>query len=345
MVSSIESILENQNFARLHRACIREINSLGSTLPNSLVPTIWSTTSLDDMLDVLSQSPYWNWFDTRLLNALVAVSESPEAEELLESFKATFYTKKVVEIIPYVCIKPFKESITLVEKFDKDPKDLTISELLEHKYKLEYEVLDIDEGELVLSCIKTGCIELTWQIPQKLVYQTYMSVKKNHSKLSSLAIDSLVCKEADKFVGLPIFWYKQEIVEVGYFHSLPEQSIQGPYTLPQGRIVLSNSALAAELYSRYHTTGLKNMTYWCHFMINSYLTLANKYDWQFSIHTSDSKLADNSIIFSNFPRKAGWGRMKSEDIPCALAFINKWSTKFEVSQVIYGEEMIFHNFS
>ena len=169
-----------------------------------------------------------------------------------------------------------------------------------------------------------------------------MSVKKNHNKLSSLAVKSLVCKEADKFVVLPIFWYKQEIVEVGYFHSLPEQSIQGPYTIPQRRITLSNSTLAAELYSRYETIGLKNMIYWCQFMINSYLTLVNKYDWQFSIHASDSKLVNNSIIFSNSPRKAGWGRTKSEDIPCALAFINKWSTQSEVSQII---QMIFHNFS
>ena len=45
-------------------------------------------------------------------------------------------------------IKPFRESINLIKKFDKDPKDLTVSELLQHKYKLEYEVLDIDEGEL-----------------------------------------------------------------------------------------------------------------------------------------------------------------------------------------------------
>ena len=31
-------------------------------------------------------------------------------------------------------IKPFKDSVDLVEKFDKDPKDLAISDLLLHKY-------------------------------------------------------------------------------------------------------------------------------------------------------------------------------------------------------------------
>ena len=212
MTACIEAILENLDFMKLRRACILKICSLGSTLPNSLIPKIQSTTSLDDILDVLSGSPYWNGFDTRLLQALVSASGSPEAEQLLENFKATFYATKVVEVIPYISIKPFKESTSLVEKFDKNPKDLTILELLEHKYKLEYEVLDIDEGELVLSCIRTGCVELTWQIRQKLVYQAYVSVKRNHSKLSTLAVESLVCKEADKFVDLPILWYRQEIV-------------------------------------------------------------------------------------------------------------------------------------
>ena len=153
MTSKIESILELQKFPKLRRACVQRISSLGSNLPRSLVPKIQHTTTLDDMLDLLAPSPYWNFFDTRLLETLVSASGSPEAEEWLESFKATFYAKKVTEVIPYVSIKPFNESIDIVEKFDKDPKDLTISELLEHKYKLEYEVLDIDEGELVLRCI------------------------------------------------------------------------------------------------------------------------------------------------------------------------------------------------
>ena len=45
------------------------------------------------MLDVyvFSESPYWNWFDTRLLQALVSASGSPEADQWLESFKATLF--------------------------------------------------------------------------------------------------------------------------------------------------------------------------------------------------------------------------------------------------------------
>ena len=95
-----------------------------------------------------------------------------------------FYPRKISEFVPYQLVKPFKEFVTLQDKFDKDPSELTVYELLEHKFKLEKEVLDVDEGELVLSSIKTGCVELTWQIPQELVYRAYTSMKRKHDELS-----------------------------------------------------------------------------------------------------------------------------------------------------------------
>ena len=297
MTSEIESILEFQKFPKLRRACVQRINSLGSNLPQSLIPKIQCTKTLDDMLDVLAPSPYWNWFDTRLLQALVSASGSPEAEEWLENFKETFYTKKVTEVIPYISIKPFKESIDIIEKFDKNPKDLTISELLKHKYKLEYEVLDIDEGELVLSCIKTGCVELTWQIPQELIYRAYTSMKRKRNELSSLAVKYLVCKEADEFAGLPILWRGQEVREVGPIEPLPEHVRQEPYSLPQGfhwvTISSSNVEKVAKFVNKFHVEILRK-TYDHEYgmnLINYCLTYPNaSSDWQFSIQTTGGKL-------------------------------------------------------
>ena len=43
------------------------------------------------------------------------------------------------------------------------------------------------------------------------------------------------------------------------------------------------------------------------------------------------------------PRTPGWRRMTSEDVPSALALINKWSSQFEISQVFNSEE-ISHKF-
>ena len=429
MTSHIVAILEttNINFKRLRRACIQEIHTLGSTLPKSLVHKIQPTESLDDMLDVLALSPYWNWFDTRLLQALVSASGSPEAEKWLESFKATFYAKKVTEVIPYVSIKPFKESIDIIEKFKKNPKELTVLELLQHKYKLEYEVLDIDEGELVLSCIKTGCVEVTWQIRQELVYRAYTSMKRKHDELSSLAIKSLVCEEADEYANLPILWHGQEVGEVGPIEPLPEHVRQEPYSLPQGfQWVTVNTDNVDEVAMFLHKCDTETLRInYDHNhdtrIINYCLTYPNtRNEWQFGIKATGGKLVGtilaipkhlcigkeskvfidvmirchkkytnkrlrymlirelmrranltkiNQLILGitvskpvttvkqwnyknqltssqlpSSPRTPGWRRMTSEDVPSALALINKWSSQFEIRQVFSSEEEFAHNF-
>ena len=430
MTSEIENILELQKFPKLRRACVQRINSLGSNLPQSLGTKIKGITTLDDMLDVFSESPYWNWFDTRLLQALVSASGSPEAEQWLESFKATFYTKKVTEVIPYINIKPFKESINIVEKFDKNPQDLTISELLEHKYKLEYEVLDIDKGELVLSRIKTGCVELTWQIPQELVYRAYTSMKRKHDELSSLAVKSLVCKDADEFAGLPILWRGQEVGEVGPIEPLPEHVRQEPYSLPQGFRWVTLTSNDIEEVAKFGNESflMQAIDYDNNLnaqMVSYYLTHpSERSEWQFGIRATNGKLVgfilgvpkqvhikkeiktvyqvtercDIKYLFKRLryilikefmrranlaklnqlillfddsfhlfkplttivnwiyhfnqltsnqlpssPRTPGWRRMTSEDVPSALALINKWSSQFEIRQVFNSKET-FHKF-
>ena len=425
MTSEIESILELQRFSKLRRACVQRVNSLGSNLPRSLVAKIKSTATLDDMLDLFSESPYWNWFDTRLLQALVSASGSPEAEEWLENFKDTFYTKKVTEVIPYISIKPFKESINIVEKFDKDPKGITISELLEHKYKLEYEVLDIDEGELVLSCIKTGCVELTWQLPRELIYRAYTSMKRKHDELSSLAVQSLVCEEADEYAGLPILWRGQEVGEIGPIEPLPKHFKQKPYSLPQGFHWATLSSSDADKLARFirRNSDVMKLANNEHFMrlISYHTTYPNtRREWQFSIQTTCGNLVgvvlafpvhihvekeikifivptiyyhrkyqnnrlcymlikellrranlinvNQLMLYSNAlfkpitttmvwsyqfnqpassqlptsPRTPGWRRMTSQDVPIALALINKWSSQFKIRQVFNSEEELVH---
>ena len=58
-------------------------------------------------------------------------------------------------------------------------------------------------------------------------------MKRKHDELSSLAVKSLVCKEADEFAGLPALWRGQEVGEVGPIEPLPEHVSQEPYSLPQ----------------------------------------------------------------------------------------------------------------
>ena len=94
LTSSIEGeILALGDLPRLQRACIREIKALGSNLPNKLIPQIQVTSSVSGLLDTLTNSEYWNWFNTRLLTAVTQASGSPEAIKLLEKYKAIYYRR------------------------------------------------------------------------------------------------------------------------------------------------------------------------------------------------------------------------------------------------------------
>ena len=373
------------------------------------------------MLDVLALSPYYNWFDTRLLQALVSASGSPEAEAMLEQFKQIHYAHKVSEVLPCVIVRPIKDSVVFIEKFNKDPSELTLLDLLKHKHILEYDVMDIGESKIVLSCIRTGCVEMIWQIPLDLVHQAYTSVKKNVDKLPCLAIESLICKEADKFAGLPILWHGQEVGEVGPIEPLPEHVRQEPYSLPQGFHWVTLSSSNVEEVAKFINKDGKFDIDSC--AINSMSMHPNtRSEWQFGIRTTNGKLVavvlayplcisiggvsitctkqfltyhskyrDKRIWFvlireltrrvnlcninhlmlitgysllkpittmhrwkysfdhpnsplPSSPRTPGWRRMTSEDVPSALALINKWSSQFEIRQVFNSEEEFAHKF-
>ena len=425
LIGRITDILATKDFKKLRRSCYQEIRAPASTLPESLVEELKPTKSLDDMLDVLALSPYWNWFDTRLLQALVNSSGSPEAEAMLEQFKQVYYARKVNEVLPCVIVGLLNDSICFVEKFNKDPKELTLLDLLQHKHILEYEVMEVAENKIVLSAIKTGCVEIIWQVPVDLVYRTYTSVNKNCDKLASLAVGSLVCREADQIAGLPILWRGQEVGGVGPIEPLPEHVRQEPYSLPQGfhwvNLDTSNAEEIEKFVSKYHLVtfgGVQAVKFhithpnakkvWqfgmreinnrlvgvvltfpvsicvgkvlltcIYSMVFYHIKYQNKRLWYMLIREAMrranlSKIYHSLQIFLSLksickpvttityweyrfdylstycipssPRTPGWRRMTSEDVPSALALINKWSSQFEIRQVFNSEEEFAHMF-
>jgi len=95
LVSNAKSVLQSANFNTLKHKFLEIFLTLGDKrLHQILFYQILAVKSLDEMFEMFAQSPYWNWFDTRLLKALVIASGLVEAVELLEYFKATYYTKK-----------------------------------------------------------------------------------------------------------------------------------------------------------------------------------------------------------------------------------------------------------
>ena len=337
MTSAVETILTVGNFPQLRRACIHRIKSLRSNMPHKLIPQILQTSSMNELLDMLAQSEYWNWFDTRLLEALTYASGSPEAIEMLEQFKETFYPRKINEFVPYQLVKPFKEFVRLQDKFDKDPSELTVYDLLKHKFKLENEVLDIDEGELVLGCIKTGCVELTWQIPQELVYRAYTSMKRKHDELSSLAVKSLVCEQADAIAGLAIVWHGQEVGDVGPIEPLPEHVRQEPYSLPQGFhwVTLTSNDIeevtkfASKWDAEMRGTSYENFNFRTHIYSYYFSHPSAKSELRFGIRATNGKLVGFILGFPQYIH------IKNENMKTFIKVIIKCHKKYLYNRLTY----------
>ena len=412
--------MQTGDLPHLQRACIQKIKGIGSNLPRKLIPQIEGASSVNGLLDTLTKSEYWNWFDTRLLEAVTHASGSPEAIKSLDRFRKMYYQTKVSDLVLYnVEIKPFKKFIPLVEKYEKDPSKLTISDLQKHQYELE----QVLEGGLVLLTIKTGCVELTWQVPQELVYQVYTSMKSKHDELSSLAVKSLVCEIADQYAGLPILWRGQEVGEVGPIEPLPKHVRQEPYSLPQGyQWVTLGRSNAEEVVNSMQKM---NLGFKFNLAMFDFITRHPHAcsELQFGIRAPNSKLVCivlatphcivaggisvmsvrpdmafhfkykskrilymaikelqrranqsniNQLFFRglasicmpvttitlwsyqfnhppshqlpNSPTTPGWRKVTSEDVPRALALVNKYSSQFEIRQVCTSEEEFSHYF-
>ena len=55
-----------------------------------IVPTIKAATSFQDLCTLLADTPYWNFLDIRMMEAMAAASLIPAAQQSVENFKRTF---------------------------------------------------------------------------------------------------------------------------------------------------------------------------------------------------------------------------------------------------------------
>ena len=57
---------------------------------HDIIPILKGAQSFDNLCTSLADSPYWNFLDTRILEAMAAASMIPAAQESIENFKKTF---------------------------------------------------------------------------------------------------------------------------------------------------------------------------------------------------------------------------------------------------------------
>ena len=141
--ASVTTLIETVNFLRLQRAAIERAKSPEMIQKsNELVPIIDGAKSFQALCTVLAKSPYWNFLDIRMMEAMAAASLIPAAQQSVENFKRTFFGMTLANAAPKFQIILLKSAHTpITEELDKDPSEMTIFQLHKHYFRLETELL------------------------------------------------------------------------------------------------------------------------------------------------------------------------------------------------------------
>ena len=172
---------------------------------------IQASQSFQTLVDLLTEKFYWNFLDTRMMEAMATASGISAAQESIKNFKDTFYSKRVKEVAPSFKLYERDESDLTAMK-EVCYEDLTISELNHQRFFIETE---LNAGTLTVCKIVIGSLNIDWKIHIDHVYQAYSMIKKKHSLLASHSIIHLSIPKVIRWEELPILWRGQEVEQIG----------------------------------------------------------------------------------------------------------------------------------
>ena len=268
--ASVTTTIETVDYSRLKRSAIERAKSPEMIQKSSeIVAAIKAANSFQDLCTSLADTPYWNFLDIRMMEAMAAASLIPAAQQSVENFKRTFFGMTLAEAAPYFPIIPLKSAHTVMtEQLDKDPSKMTIFELHKHRFYLETELLQTGPDTITICRIVIGSVTITWQIHVDHVYKAYCSLKKKQSQLPPQGIMALSVHEAEEYEGLPFVWRGQEIKQIGPIEPLPQQVQHETTPLPEGLQWVpfdSTSAMNNLVHNKMPSTSIRERTLWTDF--------------------------------------------------------------------------------
>ena len=194
LTSQLKCLLAKTDFSDLKRSCIEQINTpSGAQLPPELVAKVKSCDNITTLFDVLADSAYWSWIDIRLLKVMAAASGQVKAIKLLSNYRKTIFSKKLFDLLPNAPSKEVKEKYytKIVTKLNKNPKEMTVADLMEFQSQLEEVLLDIKKGFCILEHLEKGCIEVHWYIPTSCVDGAYRTARVKCYQFNDLHLQYL----------------------------------------------------------------------------------------------------------------------------------------------------------
>ena len=187
--TKMRALLRKSDCVDLRSACIAQMhNPGGAELSEELVDKISKTENNDDLFDLFIRTPYWSWIDIRILEVMVTASESSQALQLLENYKAVVFSKRLIDLLPNVPSREVKEKYyaKIITKINKDHTEITVADLLKFQSQLEVVIMHIKKGICILEHLEQGCVEAHWYIPN-----SYVDVAYRNSKLKCYQFNDL----------------------------------------------------------------------------------------------------------------------------------------------------------
>ena len=190
----MRSLLKKSDCGDLRRACIAQMhNPGGAELSEDLVDKISIIENNDDLFDLFVRTPYWSWYDIRILEVMAVASENSQALQLLENYKAVVFSKRLIDLLPNVPSKEVKQKYyaKVITKIKKDHTEITIADVLEFQSQLEVVIMDIKKGKCILEHLEQGCVEAHWYIPSNCVDRAYQNAKLRCYQFNDLHLQYL----------------------------------------------------------------------------------------------------------------------------------------------------------
>ena len=183
MLSTLKKLWNDVKFSKLKGVCLAD-NRLSRELKSELES---KGDSLQDLFNILSNTPFCNWLNIHILKDMAKVSDISEATQIINDFEKCVYSKKCSEVMQYISeqyINPDHYS-KVVAKLNINAGHITVNDLIKYLDKLE-SILQLPHGLSTVVDIKEGCVEIYFIIPCDYCLHTYEMAKRRSFKLRSL---------------------------------------------------------------------------------------------------------------------------------------------------------------
>ena len=173
----VSKLLQKEEFFSLKLNCERAV--IDAQLPEYFCNKLKSSGNFNELLSVLIFSPYWNWIDVRLMEAVAVISD--EAIYMLKQYKEYLHPQYLVDHLSLITdiqadikVNYKAATIKMQTKIDK----ITIKHFFSLRHFIETQILDLKEGNCILRNTEDS-FEINWFIPRDQCLHACKSAEKN----------------------------------------------------------------------------------------------------------------------------------------------------------------------